>query len=194
MQHDFFIEGIAFRLRPVTDADAAFILSLRTDSSKSKYIHKVSGQITDQLEWLKKYYKREGDYYFIIENKKNFNSEGVISLYDIERSTLSGEWGRWIISPGSLSAVESAWLIYKLAFDVLNLKEVYCRTVADNSSVVSFHDSCGIENKKKLPNFFELNNHRVDAVEHRVCLDDWKHIEPNLYKLVSLTARRISRA
>jgi RimJ/RimL family protein N-acetyltransferase len=89
--------------------------------------------------------------------------------------------------------VESAWLIYRIAFEVFGLGEVYCRTVAANAAVVSFHDSCGITDRHVLPSHFELGGQRLDAVEHRVDRSAWRVLEPRLLRLVQFTARRLAR-
>lgn len=193
MRHNLFIEGYAFHLRPIADTDAAFVVELRSNPELNRYLHASANRVKDQLAWLAHYYEREGAYYFVIERCANGMAEGVIGLYDINLETSSGEWGWWILRPGSLAAVESAYLIYRTAFELLGLSSVYCCTVYDNDKVVSFHDSCGITARKLLPQHFELGGYRHDAVEHRVDLASWIGIKPGLEKLAQLTARRINR-
>jgi RimJ/RimL family protein N-acetyltransferase len=194
MRHNLIMEGYAFRLRPITDNDAAFVVELRSNPELNRYLHASSNRVEDQLAWLARYYEREGDYYFVIERRTNGMPEGVIALYNIDLATSSGEWGRWILRPSSLAAVESAFLIYRTAFELLGLRSVFCCTVTDNDKVVSFHDSSGITARKLLPRHFELGGHRHDAVEHRVDLASWTGIKPRLEKLAQLTARRVHRA
>jgi RimJ/RimL family protein N-acetyltransferase len=191
MRHDLTISGAAFRLRPIADADAALVIALRNDPELGRYLHRGSNKVEDQLAWFAEYYKRAGDYYFVLERKDNAAPEGVIAVYDVSADGRSAEWGRWILKPQSLAAVESAWLIYRVAFELLGLDEVYCRTVADNAKVVSFHDSCGIENRKILSAHFRIGEQTLDAVEHRVDRAAWQAIAPRLEKLATMMARRI---
>lgn len=193
MRHDLTIAGPAFRLRPVTDVDAPFVLELRSNSKLNRYLHAITQRLDDQLEWLARYYDRLGEYYFVIERRDCGAAEGLISLYDIDLQAACGEWGRWILKPGSLAAAESAWLIYRCAFEQLALESVLCRTVAENVSVVSFHDSCGIATKRLLPGYFDLNGIRVDAVEHQVTSRTWGEIGSKLEKLAERTARIMHR-
>jgi RimJ/RimL family protein N-acetyltransferase len=193
MRHNLTIEGYAFRLRPITDADAAMVVELRSNPELNRYLHASSNRVEDQLAWLSSYYEREGDYYFVIERRSNSTPEGVIALYDIDAAASCGEWGRWILKTGSLAAIESAYLIYRIAFELLGLSSVYCRTVTDNGKVVSFHDSCGITARRLLPQHFDLGGQRYDAVEHRVDKASWSNIKPELEKLAQLTARRVDR-
>ena len=193
MRHNLIMEGYAFRLRPISDNDAAFVVEQRNNPELNRHLHVSSNRIEDQLAWLAHYYEREGDYYFVIERRTNGMPEGVVALYNIDLGTNSGEWGRWILRPGSLAAVESAYLIYRTAFDLIGLNSVYCCTVTDSGKVVSFHDSCGITARQLRPQHFEFGGHRHDAVEHRVDLASWTGIKPRLEKLAQLTARRVNR-
>jgi len=194
MRHDLTIHGPAFRLRPVCDADVPLVLELRGDPELGRYLHATSQRPADQLAWFAAYYERPGDYYFVIERRDSGGAEGVISIYDVEPAAGSGEWGRWIIKPASLAAVESAWLIYRCAFEKLGLARLFCRTVADNRAVVSFHDSCGVASRRLLPHHFELGGKRLDAVEHVVDVHAWAEIGPRLEKLAQLAAMRLRRA
>ncbi len=193
MRHDVVVEGHAFRLRPIADADAPFVLQLRTDPALNRYVHAVSGQLEDQLRWLASYYERPGDYYFVVERRDDGAAEGVVAVYDVDPATQTAEWGRWILRPGSLAAIESAWLTYRCALDVLKLSSVCCRTVANNASVVSFHDSCGIADRRLLPARFHLGGEALDAIEHRVAQADWPALSAKLEPLARMTARRAAR-
>ena len=192
MHHDLTIEGHNFRLRPIVDTDAAFVVRLRSENALNRYLHTVSTKIEDQLNWLQHYYKREGDYYFVVERRDNGVAEGLISIYDIDFDKGCGEWGRWIMQPSSVAAIESVWLIYRISFEFIRLATVYCRTVANNKKVVSFHDSCGIKARHLLPNHFELEpgGQKLDAIEHNVDLSAWLEIEPRLEKMARLIAQR----
>jgi hypothetical protein len=63
--------------------------------------------------------------------------------------------------------------------------------VADNLSVVSFHDSCGISKREHLKGFFNLNCNVLDAVEHCVDISEWATLGPRLKYLSEKLARRI---
>jgi len=193
MRHNLFIEGYAFRLRPITDNDAAFVVELRNNPELNRYLHAGATREEDQLTWLARYYECKDSYYFIVERLANGMPDGAVGLYDIDDRTGTGEWGRWILRPRSLAAVESAYLIYRVAFEGLGLRSVYCRTVSDNERVVSFHDSCGIRARQVLPRFFELGGCSHDAVEHRVDFADWPTLKIRLEQLAQLTARKVNR-
>lgn len=191
MRHDAFVAGKLCNLRPVEIGDASFINEIRGDPSLTRYLHKVSGKLADQEKWLQSYFDRENDYYFIIEDRENRRPVGTIGLYDIDLANNNGEWGRWLLAPGSLFATESALLIYRFALDVLKLDDVFCRTVSDNQQVVSFHESCGLEQTGILKGFHELGDRTCDAVEHKLTKERWRGVEPHLSRIVGrLSSRR----
>lgn len=193
MRHDLTLEGPGLRLRPIGDGDAALVIALRGNPELNRYLHPSSNRLEDQLAWFARYYERENDFYFVIEKRVGDAPEGVIAIYDVDPNTRCGEWGRWILKPASLAAVESTYLIYRTAFELLDMESVYCRTVADNEKVVSFHDSCGIAERRTLLRHFELGGRTLDAVEHRLSRTLWKEIEPRLFKLAQLAARKMNR-
>lgn len=194
MQHGHVIEGAAFRLRPVVAADAEFIVALRNAPALARWLHSGAPDAAAQRAWLAGYEQRPGDFYFVVETREGSKPEGLIAVYDVDCSTRSAEWGRWVLRPGSLAAVESAWLIYRFAFEVLGLQSLHCRTVADNEAVVSFHDSCGLAEKRLLPDAVELHGAKHDLVEHTLRAAAWIDVEPQLARLAQLTARRLQRA
>lgn len=193
MRHDFHLDGFAYRMRPIAETDAELVVSLRNDARLGRYLHHGADDVDSQRRWFARYFERPGDYYFVVERRGDGVPEGVISLYDVDDATRTGEWGRWVLRPGSLAAVESAYLIYRMAFDVLGLDTVFCRTVADNEKVVSFHDSCGLKTRRSLTGHFEIGERRLDAVEHRLDARDWPEIAARLQPIAKLTARRVAR-
>jgi len=191
MRHEIHLAGAAFGLRPVTAEDAEFIVGLRNDAALNTFIHPTSPRVEDQVAWIERYEQSAGDYYFLIERLSDHSAEGLIGIYDIEGG--EGEWGRWMLRPGSLAAVESAALIYRCAFERLGLQAVACRTVAANKRVVSFHDSCGITARRILPDHVVLRGECWDAVEHRLTHEAWPAVDARLSHLAKLTARRLGR-
>ena len=190
MKHRFSLDGFGYRLRPIKKSDAAFVVQVRLeDAARNRFIHTISDDVSAQEAWLEKYFLREGDYYFIVENRVNGQPEGLISFYDEEDGR--AEWGRWVIKKGSLAAAESVYLLYRIAFEQAGLKELYCRTVADNTSVVSFHNSIGEKTRTVHKEIFELNGNLYDAVEQYADRDYfYAQIAPTLEKQAKMIAGR----
>lgn len=155
--------NIIMRLAEVSDAE--FILEMRLDSKKNRYISKVENDLEKQILWLKEYKKREDkckEFYFIIESKNanltqkgeifntntdskkvmNFETReklGLVRIYDFKLDSFC--WGSWIIkdSAPKLAAIESAMQVYIFAFEILGFKNSHFDVRNDNISVINFH-------------------------------------------------------
>lgn len=167
MDHKIKAIGYGYALRPVTIQDAQFIIDVRLeDQERNQYIHKISRDISAQKQWIVNYLKREGDYYFIIENILTGTPEGLIAIYDIEDNR--AEWGRWVVKKGSMASVESVNLLYQIAFEKLKLQELFSRTIEDNASVILFHDSIGQKNRGIKENFVSIDHKKYNVIEQYV--------------------------
>lgn len=168
------IYGLNFSLRPVDASDAEFIIKLRTfDPLRSQFINLTNTDVTVQRSWILTQKEKDDDYYFVIVNNITGEQEGLIGLYNVIDGV--AEWGRWIVSPGSLASIESVSLILTFAFETLQLKEVYCRTIKANTSVVKFHDNVGFSTRKGNE-IVKLNGQIADYVEHFLTYDNYKYI------------------
>jgi RimJ/RimL family protein N-acetyltransferase len=193
VRHDLRPEGSAFRLRPVESSDAAFLAALRSDPRAAGRLHPTSGLIDDQIAWIGEYLVRPDDWYWIVERRADGHSEGALGLWRTDEASGRAQWGRWILRPGSLAAPESVLLLYRAAFEDLNLREVYCRTVTSNLAVVSFHDRVGLRRVGMAPAAFQFGEIEVDAVEHCLACDAWPAARDLLERSALATARFIAR-
>lgn len=189
MRHEIELSGSRFGLRPVRIDDAEFIVELRTDPSLNRFLHATSPSVDDQKAWIERYLDRPGDWYFIIADRVSDRHEGAIGIYDFDSESRTAEWGRWILRPNSLAPIESTILIYRVAFEILDLAAIYCRTVAENKPVVSFHDSSGAPRRALLRDHVEIGGRTYDSVEHRVDRAAWNGMRPRLESIAERLAR-----
>lgn len=173
LRHSISIEGTHYRLRPVTSEDSSFIVQLRTDPQRNRFIHPTSPILADQEAWLNAYFERPGDYYFIVEQKETEQAEGTIAIYNLDLPNRCAEWGRWILHPNSKGAFESNLLIYRIAFDVLGLNMLYCRTAIENVQVVLFHKALGLTTHARFSRYFNFGKAFYDAIEQRMTKETW---------------------
>jgi RimJ/RimL family protein N-acetyltransferase len=186
VKHTLAITGRRFRLRPVTLSDAEFIVALRTDPRRSAFIHAISGHLPDQVAWLERYFERPGDYYFVIERLDDGKPVGTIGLYDVDAVVKSAEWGRWVVQVGSRAGVEGLLLLYRVAFEQLDLEVVYSRTVTTNQRALAIHTAYGLTPHRVLPQHVRLGASLHDAIEHRLMRSAWPAHEPALEQLAAV--------
>lgn len=139
-----FIKGESLVLRNVVVADAAFILSLRTDPQKSRYLSEVSDDLDAQVAWIRGYEKRDTEAYFIIEDFHGVPL-GTVRIYDARGESFC--WGSWILLGGASSsaAIESALMVYTYAIESLGFLCAHFQVRKDNERVWKFHERFGAE-------------------------------------------------
>ncbi|SRR5579884_707741 len=173
MRHDFTISGPAYRLRPVEVDDAAFIVTLRTEPTRNRFIHYTPPDIEAQINWIQRYLEQPGDYYFIVESVQTGEREGTIGIYDIDPQQRTAEWGRWVIRPGSKAALQSLVLLFRLAFESLHLEVLRTHTVVENRGVIAILERAGMRRVRILPKDVQIGQAQHDTVEHQISRADW---------------------
>jgi RimJ/RimL family protein N-acetyltransferase len=140
-----FVPGKNINLRDVEEEDAEFILCLRTNEKKSKFLHRTDNNVEKQKEYIKNYKKQEDSWYFIIESKKNREKLGTVRIYDIQGDSFC--WGSWIIKDGAptYTSIESAIMIYEYAFYKLKFKKSHFSVKKENKKVIAFHKRLGAQ-------------------------------------------------
>jgi len=146
MTEEHLMEGRTIRFRFAEPDDAEFILSLRTDSEKGRYLSPTSHDLDAQRRWLMAYKERERqglEYYFVMETLDGSKPCGVARIYDIEGDAFT--WGSWITTHDApqKSAFESACLIYRFAFEELGLSLCNTDVKLENLRVLAFNDRFG---------------------------------------------------
>jgi RimJ/RimL family protein N-acetyltransferase len=189
MQHTAQTEGFGIRLRPVRLEDAAFIVWARN-------LEHVKGRIGDsaatkeaQESWLRAYFQRPGDYYFIVETIGGI-PVGTYGVYNIKGT--SGESGRWVIRQDVLAAIPSAILAIDLDFGSLGLTELRVTTVATNRPVLSLNRKFGFREIRIDKDAQTIGGQPVDLVHFLLEAKDWPPIREKLLPFAEVAALQIA--
>ena len=152
---------------------------------------RVGDSATDtaaQEAWLKKYFQRDGDYYFIIETARG-TAVGAYGIYDVTGA--SAESGRWIIRPEVPAAIPSAMLAFDIAFDRLKLKELRVTTVSSNQPVLSLNRKFGFRQTAVEPGAQIIGGKPVDLVRFLMTAEEWAKPRERLTPLARLAEKQI---
>ncbi len=157
MPHKERLIGKFINLREITVDDAEFVLKLRCNDKKSRFLHKTEYNLEKQVDYIKNYLKKNNEWYFIIENKEH-TPIGTIRIYDVEGDKYTG--GSWLMIDGSTpqEAVEGDLLMKEYSFDVLGFNKNCFEVNKNNKKVVRFHKICGtkIVGEDEENYYFEL--------------------------------------
>lgn len=137
-----YVRGKTIFFREVTVDDAEFILDLRTDPEKGKYLSLTASDLDKQKSFIASYLKSQTDFYFIICDW-NWKRLGTIRIYDIQGDSFS--WGSWILSKEASvnAAIESVLLLYDFAFFALHYRKSHFNVRKENQRVLDFHKRFG---------------------------------------------------
>ena len=159
------------QVRLAREGDAAFILSLRQDEKKSRHLSSVHNSLSLQQQWLRDYLAREREgreYYFIIVDREN-EPLGTVRLYDFREDSFC--WGSWILKDGAptAAAIESALMVYEIAFGRLAFQQSHFDVRKANSKVVEFHLRFGarIVGEDDLNYYFKYDKATYEATRTR---------------------------
>ncbi|MFP3553205.1 GNAT family N-acetyltransferase [Paraburkholderia sp. SIMBA_049] len=162
------IIGKSIRLRYAEPADAEFVLSLRLDERRNRFINRTATEVEKQAAWFTAYKEREragAEHYFIIELLDR-TPVGTVRIYDYRGDSFC--WGSWLIKPDAPSqvAIESALNIYEFAFCSLGFRKSHFDVRRDNERVVAFHQRFGarILLSDEQDYFFEFTKEAYEKV------------------------------
>ncbi len=157
------VVGRTLTFRDANVDDAAFILSLRTDENKSRYLSAVSADLSAQQAWLESYANSVGQAYFIIEWQ--YVPIGTVRLYDAKQDSFC--WGSWILKDGrpTHAAMESALMVYSYAIDDLAFQGAHFDVRRGNERVWKFHERLGARrvSETDLDYFYELDLQSIQS-------------------------------
>lgn len=143
MIYDGEIVGKTVRLRSVTEHDAEVTLRMRMDPEKSRYIHKVSGDIESQRAFIRSQMAKEGDYLFLVESL-NGEPIGMKGVYDFNPETNTVETGRFISFGSQVQSIEALLLSFDFAFDVLGVEKIRMSVLSDNANMKGIQERFGV--------------------------------------------------
>jgi RimJ/RimL family protein N-acetyltransferase len=168
--------------------DAAFIVWLRNLEHAKGRVGDSAVTEASQQAWIKTYFDRPGDYYFVIETQ-NRTPVGAYGIYDIKGT--SAESGRWVIRPDVPAAIPSAILAFDTAFTTLHLDELRVRTVSSNRNVLSLNRKFGFRQTLVEPGAQVIAGQPVDMVHFLLPAGDWPKVRERLLPMAQLAEKQV---
>jgi hypothetical protein len=159
------VTGANLVLRNATIDDAAFILSLRLDPAKNKYLAQTSPRLDDQINWLRRYELGRDQAYFMICDERS-TPIGCVRLY--EPVGRSYRWGSWLMVSGlsPLVSIESNLLVYAYGH-WLGFNEARLDVRRNNRAVWKFHEKFSGATRVReteLDYFYVMGEQQIDVL------------------------------
>ncbi|MBP7949277.1 MAG: GNAT family N-acetyltransferase [Verrucomicrobiales bacterium] len=129
-------------LRPVTVADAALVVELRSQPRARRFLGHTSGDVDAQRAWLEAYQARHSrgeDYYFRLDDAETGRAAVLFRIYEVVPAQ-HFTWGSWIAAPDAPAwAAMASWLAsFDFGFFQLRCPTAFFRTMTDNVKTLSF--------------------------------------------------------
>lgn len=129
-------------LETVNETDAEFILSLRSDEKRKRFLSPTDSSVEKQRHWIKEYKTRESkneEFYFKAIDKNGI-SFGLYRIYKI--NTGRPEVGSWITKPcyhDTKNPIKLDIGVKDFVFSELNFHALQFEVRKQNTSVIKYH-------------------------------------------------------
>ena len=135
-------------LRAVEEKDLPLMAQWRNDPEINYYFYEYEPlSLALQKLWFENYLKHiQNDKIFIIDEKLERKTIGMVSIYHIDWRNKKAEWGRIILSKefqGRGYGKEILKEIYKYSFEHLNLNKLSCEVYVFNEKAVKLYEKMG---------------------------------------------------
>jgi len=159
------IEGRYVKLRLLVSSDAELTFKWR-QSSRAILLNKGAETVESQRAWIENRPKSELNY--IIE-LTNGTAVGMISLISINQINKNAEAARFLIGEEALAqgipvAIESMMLLYKVAFESINLERIYGAVAEDNVLMIKWQKFFGMSQEGVMRKHYLINGKFQDAI------------------------------
>lgn len=181
LPRNFRLEKYGIQVRLVTEEDAEFIVSLRSDKSRTEYMLTLDNDVEKQKEWIKSYKEREKrkeDYYFLYELPDGTKiCVNRVSQIDYERGTCKA--AGWIKAKDVKINSMAVFVLQKeIIYEHLELNTFYSDVHRRNKRVLSYYEEFGLKASKEEDEFlyFFVNRKEYEnslaAVKEKFFLND----------------------
>ncbi len=142
-----FLYGEFATLRELTELDAELTFHWRM-SDRAKYLSGSPDSIEDQIAWIKS--RPLDEFNFVILENSSQKPVGMLSLTSIDKLNLNAESSRFLIGDeeqckGLPIAAESMLLLYKFAFEELELHRIYGYISSENTQMIKWQKYMGMK-------------------------------------------------
>ena len=186
MQHNYTIDGYAFRLRPATMDDAQFIVALRKEQ---QFFNAGAKTVEEQKAWMQDYYAQSDSHYFIIEEKHSRRPVGTFRAITASHAS-KAKLESWAILPDSLASVESLLLMCRFIFTTLGLAAYEALTICENHAATSTYKSIGAKTVAKRTTSIRDKTYNCEILE--LTAQEWEKHSSMLKELSMRIAQKIN--
>jgi RimJ/RimL family protein N-acetyltransferase len=129
--------------------------------------------VASQEAWLRTYFDRLGDYYFVVETSEGVPL-GTCAIYDVVGTC--AETGRFIMRPDVAAAVPTSILSFDLAYNQMGLTELRATSVVSNLKVHSYLRRVGFRQVALEQGGRVIGGQGIDMIHFVQSAGDWLRV------------------
>ncbi len=115
--------------------------------TRSQFFHSDEISPSQHADWFQKYQQRDDDYVFIVQLRETGQPFAQTSLYRLDETNRSAEFGRFIVGELSLRGAgygrESLELTCRLGFELFQLDSIHLEVKPDNAAAIKGYRAVG---------------------------------------------------
>lgn len=165
LPEDFSLEKYGLKVRLVNENDVDFILSLRANFERTKYMLTLNKNIEKQKKWIRRYKKREFegiDYYFIYTNLED-KPIGLNRVSRINTINKTAKDASLIAIKGlKYEALKMIIIRNEIAFNLLGVKKLWGEVHEKNINAIKIFILFGYEIKDIGKEYLRLSLKKED--------------------------------
>lgn len=142
LDKNFSLEKYGLKVRLVNEKDAEFIVSLRSNPDKTKYMITLDNEVESQIRWIHEYKKREKkglDYYFIYSDNED-KQIGLNRISHIDYLNRTAKTCSWITIEGLINeAFKMSVIQSEIAFELLEIDTFRFEVHKKNNRLIRFY-------------------------------------------------------
>jgi RimJ/RimL family protein N-acetyltransferase len=136
------------RLRLITEEDAGFVLALRQDRSRSRFLHAIENDLSTQQAWIRGSLARTAqntEFYWVVETRGEASARpvGLVRLSDVNAESFV--FGSWVMAPEAPvpAGIESYLAACDFGFGALGCRRYFAEVRLENDRALAFHQRVG---------------------------------------------------
>ena len=168
LPEDFELEKYGLKVKLVNYDNAEFILSLRSDRNRTRYMLTLKNNIEYQKKWIQKYKRREReglDYYFIYYNLEN-KPIGLSRVSNISLIKKTAKDCSWIVEEGlKYEAIKMIIMRNELVFNLLEINTLWGEVHKKNRRAIRILKLLGSKLKDVGTKYYDFSIIKKDFFE-----------------------------
>jgi diamine N-acetyltransferase len=194
MGREMLLKGEFVCLRPLVALDAERTFNWR-QSKRAALLNSGARSVVEQSLWISS--RPNTEYNFVIM-LNNGLPVGMLSLLGVNMQNQHAETGRFLIGDqeavvGVPAAVEAMLLLYRFAFETLNLRRVFGTIANDNQLMIKWQVYFGMRREGVLRQHYFIDGKFQDAVCLGLLEDDYREVSlPRMTALIAASRRSLS--